>query len=131
MGTLQQRKKTCHASGIKLHSIKEETAFGSFSCTKHHARPSITSMILKYWLVTESIEQLFWYTSQENSGSFNKLFVYVLSRIQHQLTEFPFTHSCAYLTHKNLKGCSLFHASASQGCMEACSFYKLHDNLSA
>ena len=36
--------------------------------------------------------------------------------------EFPFTHSCAYLTHKNLKRCSLFHASASQGRMEACSF---------
>ena len=46
-------------------------------------------------------------------------------------SEFPFTHSCAYLTHKNLKGRSLFHASASQGRMEACSFYKLHYNLSA
>ena len=45
--------------------------------------------------------------------------------------EFPFTHSCAYLMHKNLKGRSLFHTSASQQCMEACSFYKLHDNLSA
>ena len=47
------------------------------------------------------------------------------------ITEFPFTHSCAYLTQKNLKGRSLFQASASQGRMEACSFYKLHDNLSA
>ena len=36
--------------------------------------------------------------------------------------EFPFTHSCAYMTHKNLKGRSLFHASASQGRTEACSF---------
>ena len=42
--------------------------------------------------------------------------------------EFPFMHSCAYLTHKNLKGRSLFHASASQGCTKACSFCKLHDN---
>ena len=46
-------------------------------------------------------------------------------------SEFPFTHSCAYLTYKNLKGRSLFHASASQGRMEAYSFYKLHKNLSA
>ena len=47
------------------------------------------------------------------------------------ISEFPFTHSCAYLTHKNLKGRLLFHATASHGRMEACSFYKLHDNLSA
>ena len=47
------------------------------------------------------------------------------------LADFPFMHSCAYLTHKNRKGRSLFHASASQGRMEACSFYKLHDNLRA
>ena len=33
--------------------------------------------------------------------------------------------------HKNLKGRPLFHASASQGRMEACSFYKLHNNLRA
>ena len=37
-------------------------------------------------------------------------------------SEFPFTHSCAYMTHKYLKGRSLFHASASQGRMEAYSF---------
>ena len=53
-----------------------------------------------------------------------------LKKVPH-ISEFPFTHSCAYLTHKNLKGRSLFHASASQGCMEACFFYKLHNNLSA
>ena len=38
------------------------------------------------------------------------------------VAEFPFTHSCAYMTHKSLKGRSLFPASASQGRTEVCSF---------
>ena len=56
---------------------------------------------------------------------------YIYHDIRPHISEFPFMHSCVYLTHKNLKGRLLFHASASQGRMEACSFYKLHDNLSA